>query len=80
MPELHLDNVPEELYRRIESLARQRRESPAAEALNLLEKAVRSEEEGEKVRAMLAEIRRTRYPLSPGTPDSVEMLREDRDR
>jgi hypothetical protein len=30
--------------------------------------------------AVLAEIARTRYPLVPGTPDSTELLREDRAR
>jgi hypothetical protein len=29
---------------------------------------------------VLAEIARTRYPLAPGTPDSTELLREDRAR
>jgi hypothetical protein len=30
--------------------------------------------------AILDEIARTRYRLAPGTPDSTEMLREDRAR
>ena len=30
--------------------------------------------------AILEEIERTRYPLAPGTPDSTELLREDRAR
>ena len=30
--------------------------------------------------ASLDEIARTRYPLAPGTPDSTELLREDRAR
>jgi hypothetical protein len=30
--------------------------------------------------AILDEIARTRYSLAPGTPDSTEMLREDRSR
>jgi hypothetical protein len=80
MPVLYLENVPDELYKRLERLAERRRETPAAEALHLLEKAVASAEEAEKVHAMLEEVRRTRYPLAPGTPDSVEMLREDRAR
>jgi hypothetical protein len=33
-----------------------------------------------RMRAALEEIARTRYPLAPGTPDSTEMLREDRAR
>jgi hypothetical protein len=33
-----------------------------------------------RMRAALDEIARTRYPLAPGTPDSTEMLREDRSR
>ncbi len=80
MPVLHLENVPDDLYMRIERLAKRRQETPAAEAVHLLEQAVQSAEEAEKVQAMLDEIRRTRYPLASGTPDSVEMLREDRAR
>jgi hypothetical protein len=33
-----------------------------------------------RVPAILDEIARTRYRLVPGTPDSTEMLREDRAR
>jgi hypothetical protein len=77
---LHLENVPDELYQRLERLAARRQETPAAAALHLLETAAANAEEAEKVRAMLDEVRRTRYPLAPGTPDSIELLREDRAR
>jgi antitoxin FitA len=82
MPVLHLDNVPEELYQQIEELAQEHHQSPTNEALDLLEDAVRRQKKSERlnVAAMLEEIKRTRYPLAPGTPDSVEMLREDRNR
>lgn len=33
-----------------------------------------------RMRAILDEIARTRITLAPGTPDSTEMLREDRER
>lgn len=82
MPVLHLENIPEELYQRLEHLAERRRRTPAAEALKLLQEGVVRAEEGEqaKTQSMLDEIRRTRYPLAPGTPDSVDLLREDRAR
>jgi hypothetical protein len=53
---------------------------PTAESRGMLEESEVGQSEAEKVRAMLDEIRHTRYPLSPGTPDSIEMLREDRAR
>jgi hypothetical protein len=82
MPVLHLDNVPEELYRQIEKLAQRHHQTPTSKALELLEDAVRRQPANEQldVKAMLEKIKSTRYPLAPGTPDSVEMLREDRER
>lgn len=82
MPVLHLENVPEELYRQIEELAQEHQQSPTSTAMELLEDAVRRQPRKQPldVSAMLEQIRRTRYPLAPGTPDSVDMLREDRNR
>lgn len=82
MPELHLENVPDELYSRLERLARSRKHSFADEAIQLLRDAVSRQEatERERMRAQLDEIQRTRVPVPPGTPDSVELLREDRER
>jgi hypothetical protein len=82
MPVLHLEGVPDELVRRLEALARCHDRPPSAEALRLLEDAITRAEQAErgKIKASLEEIAQTRYPLKPGTPDSVELLREDRAR
>jgi hypothetical protein len=82
MPVLRLENVPDELIRRLEQIARRRQDTPAAAALSLLQEALAREDGAEeaRVRAMLDQVRKTRYPLAPGTPDSVDLLREDRGR
>jgi len=86
MPVLHLEGVPEELYRRIEQLAAAEHVPLTEEALRLLHEAAtrkaanctpsaaRSQQE------ILDNILRNRYSPIPGTPDSVELLREDRNR
>lgn len=86
MPVLHLENVPDELFRRIEQLA-------AADALpvpeatvKLLQRAVnlyppsRHQVSRSDVKAVLDRMERNRITPAPGTPDSVELLREDRNR
>ncbi|HJT75988.1 MAG TPA: hypothetical protein VJ739_02205 [Gemmataceae bacterium] len=82
MPVLHLDNVPEELYGRIEQLAAAERIPLTDATLRLLWQAV--EDNGPAARAnvlpLLEEIRRNRITPAAGTPDSVDLLRDDRSR
>jgi len=87
MPALQLDNVPEELYRRIEQLAAVEQVPLATEALHLLQEAVRQKPRPnggsppERLqRAVLDDIIRHRFAPRPGMPSVVEMLREDRER
>ncbi len=86
MPELHLEHVPDELFRRIERLASADRLPMAEETLRLLQKAVDAVDPGVKanarsnVAAILAEIHRNRITPAPATPDGVELVREDRAR
>jgi hypothetical protein len=82
MPVLHLDNVPEEIYMGLEQLALRRRSTPPAQAVALLADAVRRAEAEESARflAELEEIRRHPIVPTPGTPDSVDLIREDRGR
>jgi antitoxin FitA len=82
MPALHLDNVPDELYGRIEQLAAAE-EIPLTEAtLRLLRQAVEASRPASRanVLLLLEEIRRNRITPAVGTPDSVDLLREDRGR
>jgi plasmid stability protein len=77
---LHVRNVPDELYTRLQRRAETQRRSLSAEVLILLEWAV---EEAERTsEATLTSIRRRRSfnPAAAGAPDSTTLLRQDRDR
>jgi hypothetical protein len=89
MPVLHLDNIPDELFRRIEQLAAADRMPMAEETVYLLQQAVaRKQAPGEagtpppvrSQREVLDDIGRLRWTPTPGSPGVVEMLREDRGR
>ena len=82
MPVLHLADVPDELYRRIEQLAAADRLPLGEETLRLLRQAVNlnSPVARANVLPLLEEIRRNRIMPAPGSPDSTELLREDRRR
>ena len=77
---LHVRNVPEELYARLQRRAEIQRRSLSSEVITLLEWAV---EEAERTsEATLASIRQRRHfnPSAAGAPDSTSLLRQDRDR
>jgi hypothetical protein len=84
MSVLHLEHVPEDLYQRLESLAAADRLPLAEEAVRLLQEAVARKQAGSgparSQREILDEIVRGRYAPATGTPDSAELLREDRSR
>jgi hypothetical protein len=82
MAALHLQNVPEELLQRIKHLAEIERQTPEEIIVRLLEEAVPRKETDERRRVpeLLDRIRRNPIVPTPGTPDSVELLREDRNR
>ena len=80
MPILHVRNVPDKLYERIRRQAQVQNRSISAEVITLLERAL-AETEGSQGE-ILAGIRRRRFfrPQDIGAPDSVVLLREDRER
>lgn len=82
MPILHVRNVPDNLYTRIRRLASARNRSISAQVVQLLDEAVQAEEARQSQARILAGIRRRRvsYTKTPSTPDSVALLREDRER
>ncbi|HEY7329252.1 MAG TPA: hypothetical protein VH592_16540 [Gemmataceae bacterium] len=82
MSVLHLQNVPEELVQRIKRMAQRVRQSPEELIIRLLEETVPREgtEQRQKVPEILDRIRQNPIVPTPGTPDSVELLREDRNR
>jgi plasmid stability protein len=83
MATLLVRDLPDDLLERFKRLAKQHHRSVPAEAVALIEQAVREEERREERQAALARLaeRRAHIPLAaPGTPDSLTLLREDRDR
>jgi plasmid stability protein len=80
MSTLHVRNVPDALYERIQRRARAQGRSITAEVISLLERAVEEANDGQA--EVLAEIRRRRFfnPSAAGAPDSTTLLREDRKR
>jgi plasmid stability protein len=80
MATLHVRNVPDRLYRRIHRLAQGENRSLTAEVIDLLGVAVEEREALRDAAETLERIRRGRIRLPPGSPDSVELLAEDRRR
>jgi plasmid stability protein len=77
---LHVRKVPDDLYERLRARAAAHRRSLSAEVIALLEQELGQPRR--PVRELLNEIDRLRkqYPLPPGAPDVVDLLREDRAR
>ena len=80
MATLHVRSVPEDLYGRIQRLAQSQSRSLSAEVITLLYQALEEEENRKRQGKLLADIRRRRFALPVGSPDSVELLREDHQR
>jgi len=82
MPILHVRNVPDDLYTRIQRLANAKNRSMSAQVIRLLDQAVQTEEARRSQTRILAGIRRRRvsYTRHPSAPDTVALLREDRER
>jgi plasmid stability protein len=80
MPILHLPDVSLEVYESLRQRAAVHQRTVEAEALGLLERALAGEARGSTQAELLAGLRRRSYTPPRGTPDSVELLREDRNR
>jgi plasmid stability protein len=80
MPVLHLQDVPLDLYQRLQRLAAAHQRTPEGEALALLQEHLRAAPPGPSQAELLADLKRRSFRLPPGTPDSVDLLREDRER
>lgn len=80
MPTLHVRNVPQELYERVQQRALEENRSISAEVISLLRSALEPVERPQA--RVLESIRRRRFyrPADVGAPDSVALLREDRER
>ena len=77
MATLHVRNVPERTYEALRERAEEHRTSISAEAIRLLERALRTDRA--RVNELLGQIEATRVEASPGTPSAAELIRQDRD-
>ena len=77
---LHVHHLPERLHSRIRKLAAAENVSLSAEVVSLLDSAVRDRECRGRQARLLSDIRRRRFRLPAGEPDSVTLIREDRNR
>ena len=77
---LHVRNIPDDLYQRIQRRAEAQGRSITAEVVSLLERAIEDADTDQA--QVLAGIRRRRFfsPAEAGAPDSTTLLREDRQR
>jgi plasmid stability protein len=80
MSTLHVRSVPNDLYDRIQELARLSSRSLSAQVVTMLYRALEEEERRRQQGQALQSIRRRRFTLPVGTPDSQELLSEDRQR
>src|SRR5689334_3438812 len=85
MPVLHLPDVPNEVYERLQQLAAAHHNTLEVEAVMLLNNLLRDQQPARRSQVdsqveLLAELRRRSFTPPPGTPDSVTLLAEDRRR
>jgi plasmid stability protein len=83
MATLYVENVPDELYEALRKRARLKRNSIAAEVLELLEQSVPTERQLKARRAAFRRLERLAAQPSPSPgpfPSAEEMIRGDRSR
>ena len=80
MPILHVRNVPEELYERLQRRAQTQRRSLSAEVITLLTWALEETERAPEATLTTIRQRRSFRPADVGAPDSTTLLRQDRER
>jgi plasmid stability protein len=82
MATLHVRNVPEKLYKRIQKLAEEENRSVTAEVIQLLNQGLQAREARQGAAAVIERIRQRaqKIELPRGWKDSAELLREDRSR
>jgi hypothetical protein len=80
MPTLYLTDVPNEMYERLQQLALVHNRTPEEEAMSLLRRGLLGGSTDRSQAELLADLRRRSFTPPVGTPDSVALLREDRER
>ena len=82
MATLHVRNVPEKLYKRIQKLAEKENRSVTAEVIQLLGQGLQAREARRGAASVIDRIqtRAQKVVLPRGWVDSVDLIREDRRR
>ena len=80
MNTLHIRSVPDEVYEQLRSLAQAKGRSLSAQVVFLLERGLEAEARQQGQVHLLETIRRRRFTPPPASPDSTELLAEDRAR
>jgi antitoxin FitA len=80
MSTLHVRSVPDELYSRVQELARLSSRSLSAQVVTMLYHALEEEERLKQQGQVLSSIRRRRFVPPASAPVSTQLLREDRQR
>lgn len=80
MPNLLIRNMPEEVYEIIKQRAKADRRSMPAEVIHLLTENITLEKNRQRHRQAMASIMERAQQKHPTGADSLEMLREDRER
>lgn len=76
-----MNELPQDLYEQIQQLASARHTAVGEEMVRLLRLALQQEEGRRALHAaILDDLRRKRWTPPPGTPASLKLLREDRER
>ncbi len=80
MSTLHVRSVPEDLYFRVQELARLSSRSLSAQVVTMLYQALEEEERHHQQGQVLQSIRRRRFAPPKEAPASIDLLHEDRQR
>ncbi len=80
MPTLHITDLPEELYQRIQERAQSTNKTVEAEVIALLERALWQMDRSQEAILAAARRRRLSWGGKAAAIDSVDLLREDRER
>ena len=76
---LHVREIPDALYKRLQKMARAHGRTLSAEVIALLEQAVRDDEMRRQQAKLLKRIRQNRWTPPHGAPEASEMIREARE-
>lgn len=82
MATLYAENIPDDRYEALRNRAKHNRRSVAAEILSLLEEHVPTEKEMKAWKEWVRRLEKLKFTSTSDTPmpDSLELIREDRDR